>query len=141
MNNDVINSKIESIRHCLKRIRHKAPGSAQQLKDDYDLQDIISVNLERATQISVDLAAHIIADSERKVPDTMAETIRKLPEMGIIDDALAERLSRAVGFRNISVHEYQAIDWDIVYDIIRHHLDDFDEFIRQILRWQSERGA
>jgi uncharacterized protein YutE (UPF0331/DUF86 family) len=48
-----------------------------------------------------------------------------LGENGALDIALANRLSRAVGFRNISVHEYQKIDWHRVYTIVTTHLDDF----------------
>lgn len=138
MNTDLVHSKIENIRHCLSRIRQKKPSDVEKLKNDYDLQDIISVNLERAVQISVDLAAHLIAESERRVPDTMGQTFDELAQVSIIEDELASRLSRAVGFRNISVHEYQSIDWDIVFAIVQHHLSDFEQFIQQVVLWQEQ---
>jgi uncharacterized protein YutE (UPF0331/DUF86 family) len=64
MDNDVIANKIERIRRCITRVELKCPGSANQLAEDYDLQDIISVNLERAIQSCVDIATHIIASLE-----------------------------------------------------------------------------
>ena len=66
MDNDVIANKIERIRRCITRVESKCPTSVDQLGDDYDLQDIISVNLERAIQSCVDIATHIIASKDLK---------------------------------------------------------------------------
>ena len=38
-----------------------------------------------------------------------------------------------VGFRNIAVHDYQAINIDIVQQIIEKNLNDFKEFTKKIL--------
>ena len=132
MPSDVIQNKLESLRRCLLRLEQKRPGSSEILASDYDIQDIISINLERAIQISVDIAAHILADSEQKPPGTMGETFTALSNTGIIKMDLADRLRRAVGFRNISVHEYQRINWEIVYSIITENLDDFKEFMKAV---------
>jgi len=51
---------------------------------------------------------------------------------------LADRMKKAVGFRNISVHRYQNIDWSIVYSIVTERLDDFSAFAGCIAR-QLER--
>jgi len=37
-----------------------------------------------------------------------------------------------VGFRNIAVHAYRTIDWNIVFDIIQNRLTDFREFARAV---------
>ena len=38
----------------------------------------------------------------------------------------------SVGFRNIAVHAYQQIDWQIVYQIITGKLDDFKKIAQEI---------
>jgi len=38
----------------------------------------------------------------------------------------------AVGFRNISVHSYDDIDWDIVWSIITLHIDDFRKYASEV---------
>jgi len=53
------------------------------------------------------------------------------------DGLLAQRLKKAVGFRNIAVHSYQAIDWSIVFQISRHHLDDFKQFAQAVAKQVS----
>jgi uncharacterized protein YutE (UPF0331/DUF86 family) len=80
----------------------------------------------------VDLAAHVIAGTEARPPSTMAENFEILKQLNIISPILAERMIKAVGFRNIAVHSYQTIDWRIVFQICRHHLVDFKEFAKAI---------
>ncbi len=134
MDRDLIEAKIESLRRCIERIAAKTPSSADQLTRDPDLQDIIALNLQRAVQLSVDLAAHVIADTDARPPSTMAENFTILRDQKIISPPLAERMTKSVGFRNIAVHSYQLIDWNIVFQICRHHLDDFRHFAEAVNR-------
>jgi uncharacterized protein YutE (UPF0331/DUF86 family) len=122
--------KIESLRRCIHRIEEKCPADLRTLIDDIDLQDVLVLNLSRAVQMCVDIAAHLIADREIPAPETMGQTFDALHKAGVIDEALAGRLRKAVGFRNIAVHNYERIDWAIVYAIARNHLGDFQEFAR-----------
>jgi len=46
----LIESKLESLRRCIRRIASKTPSSGDILRSDLDLQDIIVFNLERAVQ-------------------------------------------------------------------------------------------
>lgn len=134
MDKDVVLNKLEALRRCIQRVEMKTPASADLLAQDYDLQDIISVNLERAIQICVDIGLHVISDLDVPIPVTMAQTFQTLKKEGCLDEATAERMVKSVGFRNTAVHAYQELDWDIVYRIITEHLNDFRDFSRQILR-------
>ncbi|MBT9612758.1 MAG: DUF86 domain-containing protein [Burkholderiales bacterium] len=42
------------------------------------------------------------------------------------------RLKKFVGFRNIAVHNYQAIDWAIVHAICKNNIEDFKLFTRHM---------
>jgi len=132
MDRDVVIAKLESLRRCVERVRTRTPASAEELGTSYDAQDIICLNLERAVQACVGIAAHIVSDSECAVPDTMAGTFDALEGQGVLSRELAERMRRAVGFRNISVRAYQALDWEIVYSIATKRLGEFVEFGRAI---------
>lgn len=133
MTRDLLESKIETILRYLRRIKDHTPNSVNELSDDSDDQDIISLNLERAIQACVDIASHIIAELPDVAPaQTMSESFALLAKHHIISEHTSERLKRAVGFRNISVHDYQAIDWNIVFMICTKHLSDFETFIKEI---------
>jgi uncharacterized protein YutE (UPF0331/DUF86 family) len=133
MDREVIEEKLESLRRCLQRVSDKCPPDAQVLLRDPDLQDIVALNLTRAVQLCVDIGAHLIAGTEVPPPDTMGQVFDALAEAGIIDRNLAMQLKKAVGFRNIAVHEYESIDWTIVHAIARQHLGEFSEFARAVV--------
>lgn len=61
MDATVVAQKLESLRRCLVRIETKCPTDPAQLEADFDLQDIVSLNLSRAVQLCVDIGAHLIA--------------------------------------------------------------------------------
>jgi len=133
MDNDTVSAKLESLSRCISRIEEKRPASVDALKSDIDAQDIIVLNLERAIQVCVDIGSHILTDHPGASPSSMAGVFREISAKGIIEKPLAERLSRAVGFRNIAVHEYEEISWDIVFSIITGQLNDFRNFAGAVM--------
>ena len=94
MDKEVVGAKLESLRRCIHRIKSKTPSSAVALIENDDLQDIICINLERAVQICVDLASHIIADSDMPAPDSMGESFERLRRLNLISGELAERMKK-----------------------------------------------
>lgn len=134
MDREVIEQKLESLRRCLQRIQQKCPSSADLLASDFDLQDIMALNLARAIQLCVDLGAHLIAGTNTPPPATMGQTFDVLAELGYINTELAIRMKKAVGFRNVAVHNYEAINWQIVHAIATRHLIDFKDFAQAVVK-------
>ena len=132
MDREVVEQKLESLRRCLQRIKTKCPADASTLAADFDLQDIVSLNLSRAIQLCVDIGAHLIAGMDVTPPDTMGQTFDILAQAGLLTTALADSLKKAVGFRNIAVHNYDAINWLIVHSIVNNHLSDFSAFAKVV---------
>jgi uncharacterized protein YutE (UPF0331/DUF86 family) len=132
MDREVIGQKLESLRRCLARVEGKCPRDPELLERDPDLQDIITLNLTRAVQLCVDIGTHLISGIDAPPPDTMGQTFDTLAQHGIIAEALATQLKKAVGFRNVAVHHYEAINWKIVHALARHHLVSFTEFAKKI---------
>lgn len=130
MDRVVVDQKLESLRRCVARVMAKRPDSVAALVADVDAQDVIVLNLSRAVQICVDVAMHYLASADSAVPQTMGQAFELLAIEGVIDTALAERLRRAVGFRNLAVHSYDTIDWALVFAISGDQLDDFRAFAK-----------
>ena len=135
MDREVVEQKLESLRRCVIRIQTKCPADALVLAADFDLQDIVSLNLSRAVQLSVDIGAHLIASMEVPPPGTMGQTFDLLAQQGVLGQELANRLKKSVGFRNIAVHNYESINWRIVHNIVKYHLGEFSEFAKAIVDW------
>lgn len=129
MDTAIIAQKLESLRRCIVRLESRCPSTVEALQADLDLQDVIALNLTRAVQLSVDIAAHWLADHGNVAsPQTMGQTFSLLAESGVIDGELAQSLRKSVGFRNIVVHNYEVVDWAIVFAICQRKLEDFREF-------------
>ena len=62
----------------------------------------------------------------------MGKVFDTLSEANIIDSVTALSLKKAVGFRNIAVHNYERINWLIVFAITHKNLADFQSFAKQI---------
>ncbi|MEX0731093.1 MAG: DUF86 domain-containing protein [Aquisalimonadaceae bacterium] len=132
MDSLIVAEKLEALRRCVKRIEDKRTVSGEALRQDIDRQDILSLNLTRAVQLCVDVATHILTDTDQPAPQTMGEAFDLLAAQNIISDTLCVHMRAAVGFRNIAVHNYQVIDWDIVHTITHQGLDDFREYASRI---------
>jgi uncharacterized protein YutE (UPF0331/DUF86 family) len=68
-------------------------------------------------------------------PETMGQTFEILAQQKVLSANVADQLKKSVGFRNIAVHNYEAINWQIVHCIVSEHLQDFTEFARAVSSW------
>ena len=68
---------------------------------------------------------------------SMAESFERLSEKKIIPDELDQNLRRAVGFRNLSVHAYDKIDWQLVWNILESDLHDLVLFVELIEKFED----
>ena len=129
---DVVYEKINGIQNCLQRIYKTVAGDIDRL-EDFDAQDIITLNLQRAVQLTIDLASHVVRANSLGMPQTLKENFQLLYQHKLLSKDLKEKMERMVGFRNIAVHDYESIDPKILKSIVQHNLHDFEEFYTAIL--------
>ncbi len=129
----VLEKKIDSILRCIERIETRTPDTERAFLADLDAQDVVTLNLTRIIQLSVDIAMHIIANTNSSAPQTMSESFSTLAKLGVIDEETTDKLKKSVGFRNIAVHNYGELDLGLTFKIAHNHLGDFKSYIKQIL--------
>ena len=132
MNSIVIKTKLESLRKCLDRIESKKPKTLEDLLQDIDVQDIIALNLDHSIQLCVDIANHILSTLDDSPAMSMTESFERLSEKEIISQELVANLRRTVGFRNLSVHAYDKIDWNLVWTNFESDLNNLVKFVEII---------
>lgn len=76
---------------------------------------------------------HIVAEECLGLPQTSSEAFDMLESQSIITSEIAYRMKAMVGFRNIAVHDYQAINQAILQQILDKHLSDFTRYAKKIL--------
>jgi len=131
---DLVFEKIKNIQNCLKRIRDVTQFNPNSL-DDLNIQDIFVLNLQRAVQSTIDLAAHVVASEGLGVPEKLKENFTLLEKAKIISPECTKKMMLMVGFRNIAVHEYQEIDIEILKSILIQHVADIEKFYIDILQF------
>jgi uncharacterized protein YutE (UPF0331/DUF86 family) len=67
-------------------------------------------------------------------PGTYADAFRRLADAGHLDPALAARLERAAGFRNVVAHAYERLDMARVHRTATHGPDDLRAFLATLSR-------
>jgi uncharacterized protein YutE (UPF0331/DUF86 family) len=80
------------------------------------------------------IAQHIVASEGWPVPETNADAVRRLGRETVVPAPVAEAIARAVGFRNILVHEYADVDDARVVDNLRR-ITDLERFVASVAAW------
>lgn len=131
---DVIFAKIGSVRKYLKRIKNVSNITLQAFLDDINIQDITLFNIQLAVQSCIDIAAHIVSEEDMGIPGSANEMFYFLEENKYIDNLLTEKMVKAVGFRNLIVHEYGKLDLKRAYDISQNDINDLDDFLKAVIK-------
>lgn len=134
INKDVLYQKTNSIQNCLKRIHDTIASDLTRLQN-LDVQDIVVLNLQRAIQLVIDMGAYIIATKRWGIPQSLKDVFIILEQNKAISHALSHNLQKMVGFRNIALHDYQAVDNEILKAVISKHLKDFESFYSEIFKF------
>jgi len=129
---DVVLAKVAAIQKCLRRIKDVTGLDSDRL-DEIDAQEIFVLNLQRAIQSAIDLATHIVASEGLGIPDTIRGNFVLLERAKIITKTLSKKMQSMVGFRNIAIHDYQALDVDVLKAILSKNLKDIEQCYTAIL--------
>lgn len=128
----VLLAKVSQVRRRLRRVRDRLPEDEETFLADEDLQDVVVHNLWLALQSCIDIAAHVVADEGLGQPSGLAELFDLLGQHRIIETELAQRLRKAVGLRNIIVHEYVRLDMAMIHRIAKEGLTDLEALMLAI---------
>lgn len=127
---NILWSKIASMQRHLDRIKAKREVELREFFQDMDRQESVLFNLQMAVQNCIDLAAHIVAEKGLGVAGSTNELFYLLEEQGYLGQDLTEKMIRAIGFRNLIVHEYGKLDMEVVFRVCHEDVKDLEEFSR-----------
>lgn len=131
-NKSVIINKFDSIERCIKRIYEEYKDNPENL-EDYRRMDSIVLNLQRACEVTTDIAMYIVSTRKLGTPQTKKEAFELLEQNNLISSDTCKKMKNMIGFINIAIHDYKRIDEEILKDVIENHLQDLTEFARAIL--------
>lgn len=112
----VLAERVMAVERHLRRVADRLPVSPAELQSSTDASDAVVLHLWQATQIILDLAMSACLALKLGTPASYGDAFRRLQQAGVIEAALADRLVRAAGFRNIVAHAYASLDMRRVYE-------------------------
>lgn len=133
MVDDVLLNKAASIERRVKRAREEYERDPASFAQNFTRQDAAILNIQRACEAALDMGQHLIRREKLGVPQSARDVFTIMAQAGWIETALADGLKRMVGFRNIAVHDYQAMQMPILISIIERHLDEFLNYSQSLL--------
>lgn len=102
----------------------------EDLMHDTKTSAAVKYLMQTAVEACANIAEHIIFGLHIGHPETNKELFPILSKEGIIDEDLADKLSRAVGLRNILVHQYRKVNLAILADCATVGLNDLRAFAK-----------
>lgn len=132
LNPDLVRTRCQEIEDAVARLERLRNLTRDDFVNSEDARDIACYRLLVAAEAALALCYHVSARRLSKVPEDYAGCFTLLRDAGLIDPELADRLGRMARFRNLLVHMYWKIDYDRVYDVIAHDLDDLRAFSRRM---------
>ena len=133
MNQIILNKKI-SIERCIAQIdTYYRANSGVPFPLDYQKQDAIAMNVQRACELTIDIANHLIKIKKLGLPQDSRESFVLLQRAGLISVEQLGLLQGMVGFRNVLVHEYQRLDLEILVEVIERRVRGLLDFANAAL--------
>jgi uncharacterized protein YutE (UPF0331/DUF86 family) len=111
----IVLRKLAALREHAARLARRRPATAEELRDDVDLQDALAMSLLVAVQAALDIALHIVSDEGLGVPATYAEGFQKLRDAAIVDRETSDGLGRMAALRNRIAHGYAGVDFERIW--------------------------
>lgn len=131
-NYSVIENKISSIKKYLKILAGYRKYTRKRIESDVTLKAAVERYLYLVSQAAIDLAEAVISIKGLRKPSTMTESFYILAEERIISAAITKKMVKMVGFRNIMAHEYEKVDYTIVYEVLQNRLKDIEVFVKAV---------
>ncbi|WP_018638337.1 type VII toxin-antitoxin system HepT family RNase toxin [Parafrankia elaeagni] len=128
---------LRAITDDLSVLRREAGADDERRADPIWLRGV-KYTFVTAIEACVDVAQHICATRGWGPPADNGDSIRLLGDHSVLTPALARSLRRAVGFRNVLVHDYVDVDDEIVVARLKA-LDDLGDFVRETAVYISGR--
>lgn len=133
MNETLLNKKI-SIERCLSQVeKYYALDTGTPFQTDYLRQDAVSMNLQRACELAIDMANHVIKVKKLGLPQDSRESFSLLHHGGLISVEQMRTLQSMVGFRNILVHEYRKLEVNILVKVVEGRMWELLNFADAML--------
>jgi uncharacterized protein YutE (UPF0331/DUF86 family) len=138
---DTVLARLAALNQYLGELEQFRPLSRAEFSGDLRNYRTVERDFQLAAQAAIDIGTHILAADFPQRAQGYREVLETLGQVGVLPGGFAERFAGVASFRNVLIHEYLAVDLDIVYDHLENDLDDFRLFARYVTEYLQRSGA
>lgn len=139
LDRDIVAQRLEPLDRAVDKLSTHRGLPRADLEADLELTWMVQRGLLTCIQAVLDVSSHLVAALGAPTPSDYRGSIIAVGRLGVVPPQLAERMAPMAGFRNVLVHEYAAVDLEIVSSAINERLGDFREFVRHVVTFLQER--
>jgi uncharacterized protein YutE (UPF0331/DUF86 family) len=126
-----IKTKIAELDSYLGELRQVSPATF----DEYEVVEkkrSCERLLKLCIECVIDVCKVIVSGLKLGLPSDENDVFEKLHARKIVSEEMTKTLRGMKGFRNILIHEYAAVDDELVYSYVKTNINDFEDFKREI---------
>lgn len=131
---DKIEHKLLFMQDNLIKLKKLQELDKQQFLKDFRNVDSTKYLLQITIEAMLDIASHLIARNRWGKPENNKEHFEILAQNNVIGEQLVNTYFNMVKFRNRVVHLYFKVDDEMIYKILQDNLEDFEVFIKDIIK-------
>ncbi len=135
LNHILIKEKFDYTKKYLVILRKIITNPVDTFIDNLELQLEGERIFEILAQIMLDICTHIVANADIETPKSYSDCMSALNSLTIIPKEETEKYISLIKMRNLIVHQYGVIDYEILYQSLVTLERDFTNFRRHILIW------
>lgn len=117
-------------------LKRESSASEERRQDPMWLRGV-KYTFVTAIEACIDVTQHICAAEGWGPPADNGDAVRILGDCGVLTNQLATSIRKAVGFRNVLVHEYIEVDDAIVVDRLAD-LSDLEDFVSEVAAYVTQ---
>jgi uncharacterized protein YutE (UPF0331/DUF86 family) len=134
---DVVRELLAALRDYISRLE-RMEFQREELLKDIDRQDLVSHRLHTAVEAMIDISMHLASGLNLPKRHKASDVIALLGEEGILSSELTQRLTKAPAARNVMVHEYYDVDYELIADNYEDNILDLKDFAREITQYLQQ---
>lgn len=126
---DLLRQRAKEIRNALAMLEEYANLSLEAFLASTQAVDAAKYRLVVGIEAAISICTHLAARVAHRTPESYSECFAILAQAGLLPPDLAGRLGRMARFRNLLVHLYWEVDDTRVWEALRTHVKDLDDYL------------
>lgn len=132
---------VETMETSLGILVEKSTVDRETYHNEADIRDIVERRFVKLSEAALDIVREILRAERGSVPESNAQVMAGLEEVGISGNATTDKMVEAARFRNVLAHTYgHHIDDDAVYAALQD-LERYRWFLQDIRAHLGEAGV